>query len=159
MRYLHAHWRIGYVRTPRERRKAPFEAALDAVSPREHLLLYRDASAFILMNRYPYNAGHLLVLPVRRVGDLAELDDGEAAGLMAGIRRAQRTLVRAMAPDGFNIGFNVGGAAGAGLPDHLHCHVVPRWNGDTNFMPVVGATKVLPQALEDLYDTLLPHVP
>jgi ATP adenylyltransferase len=109
------------------------------------------------MNRFPYTAGHLLVLSLREVADLADLTDDEAAGLMAAIRRAQRALVRTLAPDGFNIGFNVGSAAGAGMPGHLHCHVVPRWDGDTNFMPVVGGTKVLPQALEDLYDELLPH--
>ncbi|MDR2030473.1 MAG: HIT domain-containing protein [Puniceicoccales bacterium] len=157
MRYLHAHWRIGYIRTPRTRRGSPFTDALLSPSPREHLLLHRDRHAFTVMNRFPYTAGHLLVLSLREVADLADLTDDEAAGLMAAIRRAQRALVRTLAPDGFNIGFNVGSAAGAGMPGHLHCHVVPRWDGDTNFMPVVGGTKVLPQALEDLYDELLPH--
>lgn len=108
------------------------------------------------MNRYPYNAGHLLVLPVREVSDFEELTEVERLALFASVLRAQRILKQAMQPEGFNIGFNVGAAAGAGIASHLHAHVVPRWNGDTNFMPVVGKTKVLPEALETLYDRLLP---
>jgi ATP adenylyltransferase len=108
------------------------------------------------MNRYPYNGGHLLVLPLREVADLTDLDGGEGADLWRTIVLSERVLREVLNPDGFNIGFNVGSAAGAGLPGHLHCHLVPRWNGDTNLMPAVGAVRVLPQALESLYDKLLP---
>jgi ATP adenylyltransferase len=158
MQYLHAPWRIAYIKTPQEKRDSPFRAALAARSPKEHLLLHRNPHAFVVMNRFPYNAGHLLVLPVKEVEDPLELDEEERCVLFTTVLRAQRALKEVLAPEGFNIGFNVGSAAGAGLPHHLHCHVVPRWNGDTNFMPVTGSTKVLPQALEDLYDQLLPHM-
>jgi ATP adenylyltransferase len=107
------------------------------------------------MNRYPYNAGHLLVLPVREVGDLAELGEEESIGLWREVLLARRVLAQLLRPDGFNLGFNLGSAAGAGVPGHLHCHLVPRWDGDTNFMPVIGEVKVLPEALESLYDRLL----
>ncbi|MDR0727802.1 MAG: HIT domain-containing protein [Puniceicoccales bacterium] len=156
--YLHASWRMEYVRTPREKRGSPFVRILNSTNWRRDLLLYRDEHSFIVMNRYPYNAGHLLVLPVREVGDFEELTEVERLALFASVLRAQRVLKQAMQPEGFNIGFNVGAAAGAGIASHLHAHVVPRWNGDTNFMPVVGKTKVLPEALETLYDRLLPFV-
>jgi ATP adenylyltransferase len=145
-----------YVRTPLNRRKSPFIGILNSPNRRANLLLYRDDYSFILMNRYPYNAGHLLVLPVREVTDFDELTEMERQVLFSSVLRAQRILKQAMQPEGFNIGFNVGAAAGAGIASHLHAHVVPRWNGDTNFMPVIGETKVLPQALETLYDQLLP---
>jgi ATP adenylyltransferase len=108
------------------------------------------------MNRYPYNAGHLLALPLREVSDLCDLSAEEGSDLWMTITLAERVLRRVLQPAGFNIGFNVGSAAGAGLPEHLHCHLVPRWDGDTNLMPVLGGVRVLPQALESLYDQLLP---
>jgi ATP adenylyltransferase len=147
-----------YIRTPRERRGSPFIRILNSSDWRKDLLLCRDEHSFIVLNRYPYNAGHLLVLPVREVRDFDELTEVERGALFASVLRAQRILKQAMQPEGFNIGFNVGTAAGAGIASHLHAHVVPRWNGDTNFMPVVGETKVLPEALEALYDRLLPFV-
>jgi ATP adenylyltransferase len=156
MQYLHAYWRIGYVRTPRGKRGSLLDGSAETDSKK--LILYRDVYSVIMMNRYPYNAGHLLVLPMRPVTDLDELNKKELAGFTSAILRAQRILKRAMAPDGFNIGCNVGKAAGAGMPEHLHCHVVPRWDGDANFMPIIGQTKVLPQALDALYEELLPHV-
>jgi ATP adenylyltransferase len=155
--YLHAYWRMQYIKEPRKTRGSTFMKAIERDSdPRQHLLLYRDSDSFILMNRYPYNAGHLLVLPTREVSDFVELEERERNALFASLLRAQRILTKAMKPEGFNIGFNVGAAAGAGIPKHLHGHVVPRWNGDTNFMPVVANVKILPEALESLYDQLFP---
>lgn len=157
MQYLHAHWRMDYVKQPKDQRqrRSPFLAALASPDRRASLLLWRDECAFILLNRYPYNPGHLLVLPIREVAELEELSPDEQAGFFQAMIRAKGILQRAMNPDGFNVGLNLGSAAGAGIPRHLHCHVVPRWDGDTNFMPILADTKVLPQALEDLYDQLL----
>ncbi|MDR1437789.1 MAG: HIT domain-containing protein [Puniceicoccales bacterium] len=129
--------------------------AFHSADPQKHLLLHRNSLSFILMNRYPYNAGHLLALPAREVSDFDELTEEEQAALFGAVIRGQNILKRAMQPEGFNVGFNIGSAAGAGIPKHLHAHIVPRWNGDTNFMPVVGETKILPQALEALYAQLL----
>jgi ATP adenylyltransferase len=106
------------------------------------------------MNRYPYNAGHLLVLPYREVPDIEDLSREERVCFFETTLRAKRLLKAALNPNGFNIGINLGEAGGAGIPKHLHQHVVPRWTGDTNFMPVVGSTRVLPQALEAMWDHL-----
>jgi ATP adenylyltransferase len=108
------------------------------------------------MNLYPYNNGHLLVAPYLHHGDLATLEQSIAADVMALTQRSVDALQRAYRPDAFNVGMNLGKAAGAGVPEHLHVHVVPRWNGDTSFMPVVGDTKVLPETLEETYERLLP---
>ncbi|MDR0340633.1 MAG: HIT domain-containing protein [Puniceicoccales bacterium] len=143
-----------YVQTPQKGRGMPFRAALEG-NARENLLLYRSSHSFVLMNRYPYNAGHLLALPQREVADLTDLDAEEGMDFWRTILFAERVLRKVMKPDGLNVGWNLGSAAGAGLPGHMHCHLVPRWHGDTNFMPVVGSVKVLPQALESLYDQLL----
>lgn len=160
MQSLHAHWRMEYVQEPQEKKsgRSPFRTALEDPDPRRSLVLYRAEHAFILMNRYPYNAGHLLVLPCREVADFSDMMSREVEQFFQLILKAKDVLERGLRPDGFNIGFNLGSAAGAGLPQHLHCHVVPRWSGDTNFMPVIGQTKVLNQALETLYDHLCQFV-
>ena len=108
----------------------------------------------IVMNRYPYNAGHLLVLPYREVAQLEDMAKEERHELMDLIVKAQEILTNALRPDGFNTGFNFGKAAGAGIPCHLHCHVVPRWHGDTNFMPVIGHTRVLPDSMDLMWERL-----
>jgi ATP adenylyltransferase len=123
---------------------------------RGHLILFRGEFAFVLMNLYPYNSGHLLIAPYEHTGDLAGLEPSIATETMRLTQRAVQVLRRAYSPDAFNVGLNLGQAAGAGVPDHLHVHVVPRWNGDTNFMPVLGATKVLPETLDQTYDRLQP---
>ena len=106
------------------------------------------------MNRYPYNPGHLLVLPYQEVADIEDLSKDERSCFLESTIKAKRLLTAAIKPDGFNIGVNLGEAGGAGIPKHLHLHVVPRWNGDTNFMPVLGSTRVLPQSLEAMWDWL-----
>ena len=131
--------------------------AADTAHDREHLVLFRAASVFVVLNLYPYNSGHLMVAPYAHLGDFPRLEPATAAELMEVTQRAVDALRQVYAPDGFNLGMNLGKSAGAGVPDHLHMHVVPRWNGDTNFMPVVGETKVLPESLDQTYERLEPY--
>src|SRR5205085_1490716 len=121
---------------------------------RRELVLFRGRAAFVMLNMFPYNNGHLLIAPYRHTADLASLDPAEQAEIMALSCFCTRLLSRAFTPDGFNLGMNLGRTAGAGVADHLHMHVVPRWDGDTNFMPVLAETKVLPDALYGSYDKL-----
>ena len=153
--FLHAYWRMEYVQTPRGEEKGnPFVELPKHKEDKEVYIVYRGEHAYIVMNKYPYNAGHLLVVPYKEVADLADLDEAERIDFMNTLLKAQEILKKAMDPHGFNIGFNLGCAAGAGIPTHLHCHVVPRWMGDTNFMPVIGQTRVLPEALSALWERL-----
>lgn len=121
---------------------------------KENLILHRSSHSFIIMNRYPYANGHLMVAPNRHVASLDELGEGEMADIMGLVKKSLHTLRRALKPDGFNVGLNIGKVAGAGVEDHIHFHIVPRWNGDTNFMPVVSGTKVMPEYLEKTYERL-----
>lgn len=122
----------------------------------ENLIVARGANAFVILNRFPYNTGHLMVAPYRHVGELDELTHEEFDEIWAWTRRSVAALRAASQPHGFNIGINLGTVAGAGVPGHFHLHVVPRWGGDTNFMPVVGETKVLPELLSETYMRLRP---
>ena len=122
----------------------------------ENHILYRSDLGFILLNLYPYNNGHLMVAPVRHVGDITRLNKNENMVLMDLVQKGVSVLNKAFKPDGFNIGLNLGAVAGAGITDHLHIHIVPRWQGDTNFMPVLSETKVMPQYLHKTYEILLP---
>ena len=123
----------------------------------DNLILHREERAFILLNLYPYNSGHLMVAPSIHTADLASLPSEVSVDLWALTRRAVGALTAEYRPDGFNVGMNLGRVAGAGVPDHLHVHVVPRWGGDTNFMPVTADTKVLPESLEQTYRRLRRH--
>ena len=122
-----------------------------------NLVLLRTASVYVVLNLYPYNSGHLMIAPYAHTGDLAKLDASVAAEMMRVTQHSVDVLQHAYRPDGFNIGLNLGKAAGAGVPDHLHTHVVPRWNGDTNFMPITAETKVLPESLAQTYARLKPY--
>ncbi|NLP10282.1 HIT domain-containing protein [bacterium] len=124
---------------------------------RENLILHRGAGCFVIMNFYPYNNGHLMVVPYRHLSDLAALTAAEQSEMMTLLARCTTVLTQQMKPHGFNIGMNLGRTAGAGIDDHLHFHIVPRWNGDTNFMPVTGHTKVLSQGLLESWDLLKPR--
>lgn len=115
----------------------------------ENLVVYRGSLCFVVMNRYPYNSGHLLVAPYRHVGDLVELTEAESLALMETIQLSLRVLGATHKPHGFNVGANLGRTAGAGLPDHVHVHIVPRWNGDTNFMPILAEVKVISEFLAE----------
>jgi ATP adenylyltransferase len=150
MQHLWAPWRIGYIRGPREEgcflcRKSQ-ENADDA-----NFIVLRQRTCFALLNTYPYTAGHLMVAPYKHTGGMDELAAVEMAEMMEMVRECTRLLTRILKPQGFNIGLNIGAAAGAGVLDHLHWHIVPRWVGDTNFMPVLADARVLPQSLEELY--------
>jgi len=130
-------------------------AARDAEDNRQALVILRRPPIFVVLNRFPYNNGHTLVVPEAHKAELGELTEEEMLGLMAVTREVLDAFKQLFRPDGFNVGLNFGRAAGAGLPGHLHLHIVPRWSGDTNFMPVLGQTKVIPQSLEDTYDRIV----
>ncbi len=119
-----------------------------------NLILYRGESNFIILNSYPYNTGHLMVAPYRHIGDPSLLNKAEAKEHLEIIQLGLRVLTEVMRPEGFNIGMNLGRVAGAGLADHIHTHIVPRWQGDTNFMPVIADTKILPETLAATYQKL-----
>jgi ATP adenylyltransferase len=136
MKNLWTPWRMEYILDkPGKTAGCLFEAAADQPYDRKQLILFRDRLTVILLNRFPYANGHLLVAPARHVADLADLRKNEAQNLMEMIRAATAILRRHLRPDGFNIGLNLGAAAGAGLAEHLHFHLIPRWQGDHNFMP------------------------
>ena len=120
------------------------------------LVLYHGATCYVIMNLYPYNTGHLMVTPYHHTADLPELGATTASELFELTRRSVALLGQALMPHGFNIGMNLGRTAGAGIDEHLHMHIVPRWNGDANFMPIVGGTKLIPESLEQTYAKLRP---
>lgn len=120
----------------------------------ENLILLRRPQAFVMLNRFPYNSGHLMIAPLRHVDVPSKLGAEEAADIMALLALTECLLQRAFTPDGFNVGMNLGRVAGAGVPGHLHLHVVPRWSGDTNFMPLLANTKVMVEGVEDTYRRL-----
>lgn len=123
---------------------------------RANLILLRGERAFVIMNRYPYNTGHLMIAPYAHTADLPNLDSATAQELMALVQRCVGVLQQAYQPQGFNLGMNLGKAAGAGVPDHLHMHALPRWTGDTSFLPIVGNTRALPETLDQTYARLAP---
>jgi ATP adenylyltransferase len=148
---LHAPWRIEYILSPKpELKEGLFTRIAQSSDDLENLVIIRDRTCFALLNRYPYNGGHLMVVPYKEVPDLNGLTDEELADLWKLVRRCSNALTAVMKPDGFNVGINLGKVAGAGIAEHLHIHVVPRWNGDTNFMPVLANTGVVPDALKEI---------
>ena len=152
---LWAPWRMAYIGGPRS------EGCLLCDLPRERkdresLILHRGPRTYVVMNRYPYNNGHLMIVPYRHCGDFCELSPEDSLELMHETQRATRILQRIFGAEGFNVGMNLGKVAGAGIVEHLHIHVVPRWMGDTNFMPVLADTKVMPDYLEATYEKLVP---
>jgi ATP adenylyltransferase len=133
-----------------------FETGSGKQYDKDNLLLYRDAAIVVLLNRFPYANGHLLLAPSRHIGDINDLVPEESSGLFAMIRNSVIILEKHKKPDGFNIGLNLGTVAGAGHPDHLHFHVVPRWEGDHNFMTVLSEVRTIPEHIESTFDQLLP---
>jgi ATP adenylyltransferase len=151
MEPLHAPWRIEYILAPKpEMDRSLFTRIAQSNDDETNYVIARDRSCFALLNRYPYTGGHLMIVPYKQCPDLNGLTDSELVDLMKLTRRCQEALAEVMKPDGFNIGINLGRCAGAGILGHLHIHIVPRWNGDTNFMPVLAETSVVPQALTEL---------
>ena len=150
---LWAPWRLDYIKGPKP------EACIFCSKPAlgddaSAYIVARGEHCFVMLNSFPYNNGHLMVSPYAHVPSIEELDDAAALELVHLTQRSLEALREAYAPQGFNIGINQGKVAGAGMEDHLHQHLVPRWGADTNFMPVLGSTRVLPQSLEDSYATL-----
>lgn len=152
-RVLWAPWRMEYIKGPKPAGCFLCEAAA-APDERAHWVVARGEACVALLNRYPYNNGHLMIAPKRHVGDLDGLTDAERLELWSLSALLVRRLRERLGAEGFNLGLNLGRVAGAGLESHLHLHVVPRWNGDTNFMPVLADTKVIPQALDDVWARL-----
>ena len=153
MKSLWAPWRLEFV--SRLKRKGCFLCeALKGPAEAKRLLLHVGETCFCMLNKFPYNNGHLLIAPKRHKGRLDQLTETEGLELLQMAGRMQKILKEALRPHGFNMGFNFGQVSGAGLPGHLHLHIVPRWRGDTNFMPVLADVKVMPQSLEALRDCL-----
>jgi ATP adenylyltransferase len=157
MDQLWAPWRLAYVaaaKQPAENDPCFICRSLSETDDRANLLVLRMPFSVVLLNRFPYNNGHLLIAPRAHKGQLEELEPDEILDTQRTLGQMVSELSRLMHPDGYNIGLNLGRVAGAGLPGHLHWHVVPRWSGDTNFMPVLSDVKVIAQSLESLYDQL-----
>jgi len=151
---LWAPWRIEYFE--KEPRNLNFLSEAAAASDdAAHLVIARRKNAFLMMNRYPYSVGHLMAVPYRKIAELSALGDNEVVELWNLVVHAQMLLRAATKAQGFNIGLNLGECAGAGVPDHLHIHIVPRWRGDTNFMPILAGTRTLSEGLRGLYDKLM----
>jgi ATP adenylyltransferase len=151
---LWAPWRLEYIRQADELEGCVFCTEAAGELGDESLLVQRGTSGIALLNKYPYSSGHLMAAPVRHVGAFSELTDEEALEIHDLARRALRALESVYGPDGFNLGWNLGRVAGAGIADHVHLHVVPRWSGDTNFMPVLADLKVIPEHLLETRDRL-----
>jgi ATP adenylyltransferase len=159
MDYLWSPWRMEYIESAKDEPDGGcvFCALLRAPESSGERILFRDDLGFVTLAKYPYNPGHLLVLPIRHIADLDDLTAEENASTAGLLQRSIRALRAVSDPHGFNVGLNLGRVAGAGIPEHLHWHVVPRWGGDTNFMPVVGKTRVMPELLADTFERLKPH--
>ena len=153
-------WRMTYVSAEKEHgaegSSCPFCDLPTRGDDARTYILYRGARAFVIMNLYPYNNGHLMVVPYAHVDALGALDEPTLTEMMTLAQRSQAVVGEAMRPQGFNVGINQGRAAGAGIADHIHMHVLPRWVGDTNFMPALGDVRVMPQHLDETYSLLLP---
>jgi len=154
MQQLHPYWRMEYIEAPRAPGHArTFRDLPKLGNDREALIVHRSRHSYLVLNRFPYNPGHLLAVPFRDVVEIGDLRPAERSDLMEIILHGQKMLQAALEPDGFNIGFNLGSAAGGSIA-HLHAHIVPRWQGDNNFMPVLGKTRILPQALDATWERL-----
>jgi ATP adenylyltransferase len=157
---LWAPWRLSYVTTPKDEQPARGNEcficrSVTGSDDRSNLVVYRSELSIVILNRFPYNNGHLLVCPKAHKGLLEEQSSDELLDQQLAIRKMLVILGKRMQPDGFNVGLNLGRAAGAGVPGHLHWHIVPRWTGDTNFMPVLTDTRVIVQSLDALFDLIV----
>ena len=151
-----APWRLEYVKDASKDKESEciFCAALEAGDDEANLIVERGERCFVILNKFPYTNGHLMIAPYEHVAELQDLDEETVAEVMSLAQRGIAALQQSYAPHGYNVGFNQGRVAGAGVEHHIHMHVVPRWGGDTNFMPVLGDTRVMNQTLEDSYATL-----
>jgi ATP adenylyltransferase len=154
MTHLWAPWRSKYIQGTRDKSRCVFCDAAAAEPDRDKFVLFRGEFTFALLNAYPYTSGHLMIAPYAHVSRLSQADEAAALEMMRLTRQAEAILQDVYAPDGLNIGMNLGQAAGAGIEEHIHMHVLPRWTGDANFITTVGDVRVLPEALEDSYQRL-----
>ncbi len=155
MKRIWSPWRMKYIQNSKSPDECPFCAALGSTEPADHYLLHKGEKVFVILNRYPYTTGHLLILPLKHEENMFGLDPETRSELMEMINHALEVLGQIYNPEGFNVGMNMGEAAGAGIPKHLHWHIVPRWVGDTNYMTAVGEVRVLPETLEDTYQKII----
>ena len=151
MDYLWSPWRMEYILAPKTDDSCIFCNGLKQPDGMDNLIIFRGPKAFVMLNRYPYTSGHLMVVPYEHQASLEFLETGSRTDIMDLSARALQVLEELYKPQGFNLGMNIGGAAGAGILDHVHLHVVPRWVGDTNFMSSISQTRVLPELLEETY--------
>ena len=161
MERLYTPWRMKYVTSAQKKIEGCVFCAKiedDTSSDRENLVLFRGPTTFTVMNLYPYNTGHLMILPYEHVATLSDVTIDARLEIMNSTAYFVEVLTKMMKPDGFNIGINLGKVAGAGIAGHLHQHIVPRWGGDSNFMAVVGETRILPEELWDTYDRIIKFV-
>ncbi len=155
MESLWAPWRMDYIVSDKSG-ECIFCTGPEASDDREKKILYRGKHNFVVINIYPYSNGHLMVAPYRHLDCLTQLNENELVEMAQLIQKSTEILRQSSAPDGFNIGYNIGKSGGAGFDAHIHAHIVPRWTGDINFMPVLADTKVIPEHLEETYNRLLP---
>jgi len=155
--YLWSPWRYQYIASAEKRDSCVFCEIINDKDDARNLVLYRGTMAFVLLNLFPYTSGHLMIVPYEHASSLAALNQQATAEMLDLVKRSEVALNDEYHPDGFNIGINLGKAAGAGIAEHLHVHVVPRWIGDANFVSIVGETRVLPEDLSTTYERLKPH--
>jgi len=158
MEHLWAPWRNLYIKDPQKRGGNIFSEIAQSSDDEAHFILTRGKSCFAVLNIYPYNTGHLMIIPYRLTGDLDDLGDDETLELMTMLKRLKGALTAAFKPQGFNIGINLGSAAGAGIDQHLHVHLVPRWQSDSNFMTTTAETRVHPTDLATVYAAIRKHL-
>ena len=154
MKQLWAPWRMGYILSDKKENGCVFCNAYNSDDDEDKLVVYRDEYAFVIMNLYPYNTGHIMVVPNRHLDSPLLLKPEEELNMFNLVNKSIDVLNKAISPEGFNIGMNLQRTAGAGIDDHIHIHIVPRWNGDTNFMPIISDTKVISESISKTYKKL-----
>lgn len=154
MQTIWAPWRLKYIQSVGKEEGCFFCHHIRSKNDKKNFVLFRAKHTFCLLNLFPYSNGHLMVAPYKHTGSLENLTERELADILISTRKAKRILKHALKAEGFNIGMNIGRVAGAGVDHHVHLHIVPRWHGDTNFMPIIAETKVIPEAIEKTYEKL-----
>jgi ATP adenylyltransferase len=156
MDYLWSPWRYQYVSQQKSEKGCVFCNKMQQTTDEANLILYRGVNSYVLLNLYPYTSGHLMIAPYQHIGSLSAADDATWMEMTSLTRKAEQAIQKAYRPDGINLGMNLGKSAGAGIADHIHMHVLPRWHADSNFLTTISETRVLPELLEDTYRKLKP---